>query len=241
MECLCRQGAGPRAFPQGLDKPPVRPDLAEWRHVVLRGNAEKTVLQVVVDSQDHRKIVLPSSQLPVGLYVRVPRHADVDVGGDDGMDFRRVQFLRGQLAFRLLDETGQFFRIGVVGLACMDTQAPLLPGKGRKERVHFPPKGFTVQKKSPVEAAEEVFDVRKRDQASPAAVHEFPLDVPDLVPAIEHLQKRQRARIDGKALVAQVVGVLEDDHPAALDEGHDHLDVRSQGGFFKHGNSRGPT
>jgi hypothetical protein len=195
----------------------------------------------VVDSQDHRKIVLPSFQVPVGLHVSVPRHADVDVGGDDGMDCRRVQFQRGQLSFRLLDETGQSFRIGVVGLACMDTRALLLPGKDRKERVHFLPKGFTVQQKSPVEVTEEVFDVRKRDQASPAAVRELPLDVPDLVPAVEHLQKRQRARIDGDALVAQIVGVLEDDHPAALDEGHDHLDVRSQGGFFKHGNSRGPT
>src|SRR5512140_3766736 len=107
----------------------------------------------------------------------------------------------------------------------MDTRAPLLPGKGRKERVHFPPKGFTVQEKSPVEAAEEVFDVRERDQASPAAIRELPLDVQELMPAVEHLQKRQRARIDGDTLVGQVVGVLEDDHPAALDEGHDQLDV----------------
>ncbi len=100
----------------------------------------------------------------------------------------------------------------------MDAKTRLLTGKGREESVHLPTEGFAVEDEGPVEAVQEGFDVREVDDPPAALICKLSLDVPELVSPVEHLQKRQGPGIDGDALIAQIVGVLEYDHPAALDE-----------------------
>jgi len=114
----------------------------------------------------------------------------------------------------------------------MGAGPPLVAGKRVAEREHLPAVRLAVQEERLVETREEGFDVGQADKPPAASMDEFPLDIPDSVPAVQHLQKRQRARVDRELLAAQFIGVLEDDHPAALDAGHDHLDVRTEGWVF---------